>query len=127
METIHLTYKEIADRLGTQVDSVRKLVRRRRWAKLKGNDGELRVAVPVEYFASQDDAREPGRGVSREGDQELLLYVKELEAQIDGLKALIESEKQRADVEHLRASAAERDRDRWYELATRPWWRRLVG
>jgi len=125
MDTVHLTYKEIAERLGTQIDSVRKLARRRRWQKLKGNDGELRIAVPVDYFDAQASNRTPNREPDREGDREhdqvgALALIRELETRIEGLKLLVDAERRRAD-------AAEQDRDRWHAMATRPWWKRLAS
>jgi len=121
MQTENMTYKEISDRLGTQVDSVRKLVRRRRWQKIKGNDGEVRVLVPVEYLLSQSGAQEASQSDNREPAQEPAQpYVRELQLRVEHLQALL-------DVEKKRASAAELDRDRWHELAIRPWWRRLAG
>ena len=114
MDTESLTYKEIADRLGTLPESARKLAKRRRWQKIKGNDGEVRICVPVSYF---EDARVSAQEPAQDDDRE---PSRELQIMIDGLKALLESERRRAD-------AAEVDRDRWHELATRPWWRRLAG
>ena len=125
MDTVHLTYKEISERLGTQIDSVRKLVRRRRWQKLKGNDGELRIAVPADYFLSQPVAQEPDRAPPQPDAQEpdqvgALALIRELETKIEGLNFLVDAERRRAD-------AAELDRDRWHAMAVRPWWRRLAG
>ena len=48
METVTLTYAELAARLGVKDESARKTAQRRRWRKFKGNDGFTRVEVPLE-------------------------------------------------------------------------------
>jgi hypothetical protein len=118
MEFESLTYRELADKLGTLPESARKLAKRRRWQKLKGNDGEVRVHVPVEYLEdARAPDREPAQDDDREGDRD---HARELDIRIEGLRMLLQAESRRAD-------AAEADRDRWHELAVRPWWKRLVG
>ncbi|MCO6389368.1 hypothetical protein [Aliihoeflea sp. 40Bstr573] len=119
METESLTYKELAERLGTQPDSARKLVKRRRWQKRKGNDGEVRVSVPVEYLeGTRAPDREPAQDSAREDDRDAEFAV--LEVQIAALREIVAAERRRAE-------AAEADRDRWHDLAVRPWWKRLAG
>lgn len=46
-DTMSLTYQELADRLGIDVQSARRRVLRAGWAKAPGNDGKARVFVPV--------------------------------------------------------------------------------
>ncbi len=46
-DTVSLTYQELADRLGIDVQSARRRVLRAGWAKLPGNDGKARVLVPA--------------------------------------------------------------------------------
>ncbi len=46
-DTVSLTYQELADRLGIDVQSARRRVLRSGWAKAPGNDGKARVFVPV--------------------------------------------------------------------------------
>jgi hypothetical protein len=53
--TYSATYAELAARLGIAVASAKTLVRRHRWQKIKGNDGCVRVLVPLDYF--KDDSR----------------------------------------------------------------------
>ena len=48
METVTLTYAELAARLGVKDESARKTAQRRKWRKFKGNDGFTRVEVPLE-------------------------------------------------------------------------------
>lgn len=114
MMTESLTYREMADRMGIKLDSARKMALRKRWQKTTGNDGTVRVMVPVEVLERQQD-----------NDNDITSDVTgptslELQVRIEGLKALVESEKQRAD-------AAEADRDAWRAEAQRSLWSRMFG
>ncbi len=51
-DTVMLTYGELADRLGIDVQSARRRALRHRWPKTKGNDGRARVAVPETVLAT---------------------------------------------------------------------------
>lgn len=53
METLSLTYGELADRLGIEREAARQLVKRRRWPKWKGNDGQVRISVPEESLSDR--------------------------------------------------------------------------
>lgn len=46
-DTTLLTYQELAARLGIDIRSARRRVLRSGWARMPGNDGRARVAVPV--------------------------------------------------------------------------------
>src|SRR3712207_2618352 len=46
-DTVSLTYQELADRLGIDVQSARRRALRSRWPKVPGNDGRARVNVPA--------------------------------------------------------------------------------
>ena len=46
-DTVSLTYQELADRLGIDVQSARRRALRSRWPKVPGNDGKARVSVPA--------------------------------------------------------------------------------
>jgi len=74
----------------------------------------------------RDTARAEARGMERERDA-----VKEegraLESQIESLRALMEAEARLRDLEKEAANEARADRDQWRALASRPWWKRLVG
>ncbi len=176
METLHLTYAEIAERLGIEREAARQLVKRKRWPKWKGNDGQLKVSVPEEALSNRtstglrpddetgadpvDNRMETGvlpvlnrhierleaqleEALKRAGDRdEIAKQRDEVAKQRDMLTAQIESlnDSTKIQVDALRAAlaAAERDRDRWHEVATakpeqaapterRSWWRRLAG
>jgi hypothetical protein len=122
MDTESLTYRELADRLGVKVESARKTVQRRRWQRATGNDGQVRVLVPVQYLPqSQGLPLDPGSDSHPDSSGvEVDALVRELEAQIGGLKALVEAEQRRA-------AAAEADRDAWRAHASRGLLSRLFG
>jgi len=118
-----LTYQELAERLGIKVASARKMVQRKRWKRLAGNDGLVRIQVPVDALSPKDSPKDGSRDSPSDGHRDSPTdspYVRELEVRIEGLKVLVEAERKRAD-------AAELDRDRWHAHALRPWWRRLAG
>jgi len=139
-----LTYKELADRLGCKLESARKMVQRKRWQRVTANDGTVRIQVPFEALPAPKD-NTPDSPTDGPGDRyahEIL--IRELEAQIGGLKEIVESERRRADTEGLRADAegkradaegkradsAEKDRDAWREQAQhaqRGFLRRMFG
>ena len=52
METVVLSYDELAERLRINPHSARNLVRRKRWKRTVGNDGKARVTVPMEALAA---------------------------------------------------------------------------
>jgi hypothetical protein len=49
-----LTYAEIAEALRITPESANRLARRKRWPRVKGNDGRTRVAVPEEALVRPD-------------------------------------------------------------------------
>src|SRR5215210_4892132 len=57
-----LTLTEAAARLKISRDSVRRLVRRQHWARRPGNDGCVRIAVPVERLSCKADGLGAGSG-----------------------------------------------------------------
>ena len=44
-----LTYAELAKALKITPESANRLARRKRWPRVKGNDGRTRVAVPEDF------------------------------------------------------------------------------
>lgn len=148
-DVIAMSYGEIAEKLGIELDSARRLVRRRRWHRRTANDGKVLIDVPVDYSWERPGDRDPQVPTDRPGSHpppdhaEVRVALAELE--IKGLQALVESERRRAETEALRADAearradetggrleraeAERNewRDRWIRDVTTPWWRRRAG
>lgn len=93
-----LTYKELADRLGCKLESARKMVQRKKWQRVTGNDGTVRIQVPMDELPSRDKYED-------KPEEKLVpeILLKALEVQIDGLKELVEAERKRAETEALRA------------------------
>lgn len=106
-----LTYKEIADRLGIKLASVRQTVSRRGWKRIKGNDGVIRIEVPIVYLQRQSSPVDVGA---------------EIKVDVD---TTVEMAALKAENSYLskRVADLEVDRDAWKALANRSWWRRLVG
>jgi DNA repair exonuclease SbcCD ATPase subunit len=118
-----LTYEELARELRIKPNSARQLVNRKRWMKRRGNDGRLRVDVPVEALceAPQEALQEALHGASdvalhvaphvapREAPAIELLtrHVERLETALDAANARIGTLEQERDAERQRAS----DRD----------------
>jgi hypothetical protein len=46
MDGVWLTYRELADRLGTSAEGARRRAQRGRWTRQRGNDGLARIMVP---------------------------------------------------------------------------------
>jgi hypothetical protein len=170
MSTVWLTYDELAERLGIERESARQHVKRKHWARQRGNDGKVRIGVPEEVLSARSEPdTEGGTGPAQAPVQPpvqdpgvtavLTRHIERLEAQLeealkragdrdevakerDLLMAQVESlnDSTKIQVDALRAAltVAERDRDRWHEVATakpeqaapserRSWWRRLAG
>ncbi len=111
METVALTYKELADRLSIKVESARKTAQRKRWHRTTGNDGTIRIHVPLDAFPSavgQGDSPKDSHGYSPNNPVHIQLA--KLEAEITGLKEVLQAERNRT-------AAAEQDRDAWREQA----------
>ena len=100
METVSLSYDELAERMRITPHSARNLVRRKRWKRTVGNDGKARVSVPVETLAAPSAPPLAAPPVAPSPENESALTIARLEVQIDGLKALVDAERRRADREN---------------------------
>jgi hypothetical protein len=118
MDTVNLTYRELAERLGVKLESARKTVQRRRWQRVTGNDGVVRVLVPVQSLPPSHPLSEDQGSDTPSDIADVALQ--ELETRIEVLKALVDAERRRAD-------AAEADRDAWRAHASRSLLTRLFG
>lgn len=116
MDTIALTYKELAERLNIKPESARKTAQRRRWRRTNGNDGTVRVHVPVEALNAPRD----NTGDSPTDTNPVHAQIARLSAELDGVRELLSAERRARD-------QAEADRDAWRSMAQRPWWKRLAG
>lgn len=110
-----LTYSEIADRLGIKLPSARRLVLRRKWHKITGNDGAVRVRVPADFFSVREQASPSdvgtviGTDVGSDASHDLVARVAHLEGLLTGLQGQLDAERGRTEAERARADA-ERDR-----------------
>lgn len=106
-----LTYSEIADRLGIKLPSARRLVLRRKWHKITGNDGTVRVRVPADFFSvrGQDSTSnvttDIATDISTDVSHDLVARVAHLEGLLTGLQGQLNAERGRADAERARADA----------------------
>lgn len=166
MSTVWLTYDELAERLGIERESARQHVKRKHWARQRGNDGKVRIGVPEEVLSARSEpdteggtepvqapVQDPGvtavltrhierleaqleEALKRAGDRDEI--GKERDLLIAQTESLNASTKIQVDALRAALAAAERDRDRWHEVATakpeqavpverRSWWRRLAG
>jgi hypothetical protein len=56
-----VSYDELSDIRGISKTSAFRMANRRKWTRRKGNDGTVRVAVPVSALERQSDARSDSR------------------------------------------------------------------
>jgi hypothetical protein len=117
METIALTYIELAERLHVQPESARKTTQRRKWRKYKGNDGLTRVEVPLDELPPPD----PPPFVPGPTPEEIQMALREsharLEAEVQYLREILARvdlsiAEQKAQIERWQAEAL-----KWQEQA----------
>lgn len=106
-----LTYREIADRMRIKLASARQTVSRRKWKRVKANDGTVRVEVPSSYL--QANVVDVDEVVDINVDVDMAVEIASLRAENTYLAK--------------RVADLETDRNSWRELANRSWLRRLVG
>ena len=141
-----LTYDGLAEALGINPDSARRLVARRRWPKKPGNDGRALIAVPLERLPPDNPLDVPSdRGDVRADTTPVVppvvppdtpdspSPVHVLQARVTELEAELRTERERsaglaavADAERRHTAEIRSDRDAWRmqadRLATRSWW-----
>ena len=125
METISLTYHEIAHRFGITKKSAENLRRRKGWVTSQGNDKRVRVQVPLDALPEEPRESPPVRGlvappVVAQSLPEDLVKIAKLEATVERWQA-------EAEYERERRKDVELDRDHWRQMAARGFWRRLFG
>jgi hypothetical protein len=93
-QTRSLTYSEMAATMTITVASAKNLTRRKRWARSAGNDGLVRVLVPLDYLGGDKSAEghHDGPQESRaespaEGRQDALGAIAALERHVARLEA----------------------------------------
>jgi len=114
--TKHMTYKELCEQLDIKIESVRRLVMRKKWVRTKGNDGETRIHVPDEFLDGRNDRPNDNHMDSRGDNFNDVIVTLKVENAV--LKAQL-------DAQILRADVAEKDRDAWRENANKSWFKRL--
>jgi len=119
---VQMTYEEIAAKLKIEIDSARKLVRRRRWRRTTGNDKKTLIEVPVDYDweRGRDTAADAPEDMPQEAPSENQVHqmLGRLEGELLGMREVVNAERGRADTERQRADEAmqrltmvERERD----------------
>ena len=120
-ETLWLTYRQAADKLGVSPQAVRQKAIRGRWPRTKGNDGQARVQVPEHSIVSgHRPARRPtflswtpsGPCWTLKGD-------------VEKLEALLAAERERADKAIAAFEALARRLEAMAEARRPAWWRWL--
>jgi flagellar biosynthesis/type III secretory pathway protein FliH len=120
-----LTYAEIAEALRITPESANRLARRKRWPRMKGNDGRTRVAVPEEALVRPDSppanpgdspsdsppAASPDNPVHAQIarlDRELAhAQIARMEGELAGMREALAEARARASAAGARAEAAE--------------------
>lgn len=105
-----MTYADAAKILGVKVDSIKRRARNRRWKREKGNDGLVRIGVPIEILTLSERDYPPDPPPDNTGD------MLRLEKQLSALETEVKMLRERQD-------DLLQDRDHWRTVAQRPWWR----
>ena len=98
-----LTYAEMAEALKITPESANRLARRKRWPRVKGNDGRTRVAMPEEALVRQDSppvsplVSPPVSPTDSPMDSPPDKLIKALEAHVETLKAQLAAAEARID------------------------------
>jgi hypothetical protein len=111
-----LTYAEIAEALRITPESANRLARRKRWPRVKGNDGRTRVTVPEEALVRPDSPRiprlpppdNPVHVQIARLDRELAhAQIARMEGELAGMREALVEARTRASAAEARVGAAE--------------------
>jgi hypothetical protein len=116
-----MTYVELAKSLSIKPESARKMVQRRRWAKVLGNDGITRVRVPWEAVPETVTGIVPSDTAPIVPPQSL----PEDKEKIAHLEGVIEGMQRELVLMEKRVQDAAEDRDAWRQQAQRSLWSKL--
>ncbi len=139
-----LTYAEIATALRITPESANRLARRKRWPRVKGNDGKARVSVPEEALVRPDSP--PASPMDSPPDNPVHAQLARLEGELAGVREALIEARARANAAEARSAelatdldaerartgraiealAALADRIDMLAAARRTWWRRLM-
>jgi hypothetical protein len=114
-----MTYAELAEVRGITIPAARRLTLRHHWAKQTGNDGLVRVSVPVSALAksrkapneidtTSDPTLRPKTDPVPDLETDTARAIRVLESAVTGLLEQLTVANQRADRERERADQAER-------------------
>lgn len=107
-DTKRLTYAELGRLRGISRESAERLARRRKWPRVPGNDGVVRVDVPADWATlGAPDNPDDVRGRRVDPVPALRAAVEELREQGRVLRDQLQREIARADGEAIRADRAE--------------------
>jgi hypothetical protein len=109
-ETLWLTYKQAADKLGVSPQAIRQKAIRGRWPRTKGNDGQARVQVPEQPYRVRTAS---GHAPDVSLVDSLRDHIATLKGENEALKGDLESERARTE----KASAS----DVWRKAVPPPW------
>lgn len=133
-----LTYEQLAQRLNIKPASAKRLVQRKKWARIIGNDGVTRVkveGVAVTPIVTDD----VGGDVAPDMSSPLVAEIERLRAELEAERArsdqAIADLRADRDVEIERLQAAHKreleglraDRDEWRTTATKSLWAKIFG
>lgn len=120
-DTVRLTYAEAASRLGCLEKSVATRAKRRGWKREKGNDGMMRVHIPIDCLPDSNG----DNGGDSIPDIGPTVREAELTGQINVLQAKLEAATEKAQgLENALAEAGEREAWLRQKLDGKPrrWW-----
>jgi hypothetical protein len=109
-DTRWLTYDELAAALGITPDSARRLVARKKWPRMQGNDGRARIGVPAERIPDSppviphDDSTDDGPDDTPDAGDDITPIVKVLTQHIERIEKELDSAKSERDVERARVA-----------------------
>jgi chromosome segregation ATPase len=143
MDAEWLTYREAANRLGSNIEAIRQRAIRCRWPRMLGNDKRARIQIPEGLTNPLREGNDrPSRGANERAYDRAneASLIKALEAHVRTLKEQLAAAEARADktaadlaAEQARTTQAiaafESLAEKLEALAEarRPWWRRLVN
>jgi len=129
-----LTYEELARRLNIKKESAKRLVQRKKWHRVLGNDGVTRVKVEdlvVAPYVSDDvtpDMSSPLVAEIEKLKEELKAERARSALAIANLRSDRDAEIERLQTTHRRELEGLRDdRDEWRTAATKSIWAKIFG
>lgn len=119
----HMSPAQAAQHAGVSRWTIMRAVKSNALVAFRDNKNQWRIHQEAldEWMSSNVRAHPPAHDVAHEVHSVAAL------SEIIELKEKLASALSRAEAAERARDQAEADRNRWYELATKPWWRRLIG